>query len=377
MDLAASLSAAGFPRPIPASSPQRRPPRGQRIDPIPRLSVVIVNYREWQSTADLARQLLDAPCTHRGLVEVVVVDNHSPAHPLIRRMRRWPRVSVRRWRRNHGFARAANEGCRLSRGDWVLLLNPDVTLPDYFLDSALSFAEEIAASDPRAGVIGFQLQNSDGSRQLSSGPFPTLASTLAGLLRPRARRKYRTVRAERGCRVPWVTGCCLLVRRECFQNLDGFDEEFFLYYEDVDFCRRAAARGWSVWYEPRLPAVHHHPLHTREVPPHLRLITRHALLTYADKHWRRWQFQLLAKIVRGEARVRQWWARWRGHSGAAAHFRQLEKLAIEFGQGRRLDARRRLQTVVRRIHEAANRCSAASVREQARVLQPFRGDPQP
>ena len=206
--------------------------------------------------------------------------------------------------------------------------------------------------------------------------FPRCGAHSSGLLRPRARRKYRAVHSEQSCRVPWVTGCCLLLRRECFQALGGFDEEFFLYYEDVDFCRRAAERGWNVWYEPRLQATHHHPLHTREVSAHLRLITRHALLTYAGKHWPRWQLKLLAQIVRAEAKVRNLWARRRGHSVAAEHFGHLEALAVEMGEGRRVDARQRLQTMVRRIHEAANRSSAASVQERVRVLKPFRCGPQ-
>src|SRR5262245_43362928 len=96
----------------------------------PKLSVVIVNYCEWQGTAALVRQVLGTPLGRQGRVEVVVLDNHSPAHPLIGRLRRRPGVSLRRWRHNRGFARAANEGCRLSRGDWFLLLNPDVSLPD-------------------------------------------------------------------------------------------------------------------------------------------------------------------------------------------------------------------------------------------------------
>src|SRR5207249_7515050 len=54
------------------------------------------------------------------------------------------------------------------------------------------------------------------------------------------------------CRVPWVTGCCLLVRRECLEELGGLDEDYFLYYEDVDLCLRARKRGWTVWYEPNL-----------------------------------------------------------------------------------------------------------------------------
>ena len=119
-------------------------------------------------------------------------------------------------------------------------------------------------------------------------------------------------RVER--RVPWVTGCCLLIRRDYLRDLGGLDEDFFLYYEDVDLCRRAQARGWSVWYEPKMRAVHHRPLHGRAVPSPLRLCTRHGLLTYAAKHWGTFQFQALAGIVRLETWFRQWRARRSGDS---------------------------------------------------------------
>jgi GT2 family glycosyltransferase len=313
----------------------------------PKLSLVIVNYCDWQGTADLVRRVLASPCGRDGRVEALVVDNHSPSHPLIRRLRRWPGVSLRRWRRNRGFARAANEGCRLSRGDWFLLLNPDVTLSDGFLEGVLAMVERLATEEPRAGVIGFQLRNSDGTAQWSAGPWPTLASTLAGLVLPRARRKCRPVWSRRRCRVPWVTGCCLLVRGDCWRQLGGFDKDFFLYYEDVDFCRRAKAAGWSVWFEPRLHAVHHHPLHARKVSPHIRLSTRHGLLTYSAKHWPAWQAQALGLIVQSEARVRRWWARWRGDREAADLFGRLAALASDFLQGHRRQARRRLDRAVR------------------------------
>src|SRR6266446_3579331 len=117
---------------------RRRVRRRRLAVAAPRLSVVIVNYCQWENTAALVRQVLRTPCARRGAVEVVVVDNHSPPHPLAARMRRWPGVSLRRWGRNRGFARAANEGCRLSRGEWCLLLNPDITLPDHFLEGVLA-----------------------------------------------------------------------------------------------------------------------------------------------------------------------------------------------------------------------------------------------
>jgi GT2 family glycosyltransferase len=321
---------------------------------VPRLSVVIVNYRQWSDTAKLARHLVTAPSVKHGSAEVVIVDNHSPAHPLAARLRRWPGISLRRWGRNRGFARAVNEGCRLSQGEWLLLLNPDVTVPANFLDGVLALTERLSVEEPRAGIVGFQLRNPDGTRQLSAGPFPTLASTLARLALPRARRKYGAVSRRRRCRVPWVTGCCLLVRRECLQQLGGFDEAFFLYYEDVDFCRRAQAQGWSVWYEPALRVVHHRPLHMRSVPAFLRVFTRHALLTYAAKHWPRWQFRLLAGIVQTEACLRQWWARWRGDGRAANLFEQLHRMATDLVHGRSEVVRRHLRRIVQQQEGMAN-----------------------
>jgi GT2 family glycosyltransferase len=310
--------------------------------------VVIVNFRQWEGTTALVRQLLAASSTRRGEAEVVVVDNHSPAHPLARRLRRWPGVSLRRWGRNRGFSRAVNEGCRLSRGRWFLLLNPDVSVPDGFLDAVLSFADRLEASEPHAGIVGFQLRNSDGSRQHSTGPEPTLPQTFARLLLPRARRKYYRPLPRRRRPVPWVTGCCLLVRRSCLEQLGGFDENFFLYYEDVDFCRRARQNGWSVSYEPALHVTHHQPLHLRRVSAPVRVLTRHALLTYAAKHWPAWQARLLGTLVRLEARLRALRAAWRGEQSVAATFDELGAIAADMGRGRPARARRRLLRLVLR-----------------------------
>ncbi len=313
----------------------------------PRLSIVIVNYFQWENTAALVRQLRRTPQMRRGEVEVVVVDNHSPPHRLAQVLRRCPGVSLRRWGRNRGFARAVNEGVRLSRGRWCLLLNPDLSVTPEFIAGVLAVADELTAAEPRAGIIGFHLKNGDGSRQLSSGSFPSLPGTLAGLALPRARRKYREITAHTRCRVPWVTGCCLLVRRDCLRDVGGFDEEFFLYYEDVDLCRRARARGWSIWYDPSLYAVHHSPVHQRTMPPALRLITRHSLLAYSARHWPGWQFRLLTGIVRVEAWLRRSWARLRRDATNARLFNEMGALAADLARDDRESARRRLEHVAR------------------------------
>lgn len=320
---------------------------------VPRMSVVVVNYMHWHETAELVRQLRASRCLRRGAAEVLIVDNNSPPHPVIPRLRRMPGVSVRRWRRNHGFARAVNEGCRLSRGDWILLLNPDVTLSPGFLDRALHLADKLLVQEPKLGIVGFRLHNADGSRQLSAGPFPTFMGTLGRLFLPRARRKYTHTREDQRTPVDWVTGCCLLIRRSCWEQLGGFDSDFFLYYEDVDLCRRAQEAGWTVAFEPDLSAIHHHPLHARSVPPHLRLITRHALLTYARKHWERWQFRLLAGVISLETWMRRLGATWRGDSWTAEVFGQLGQIVTDFLSERNPEANRRLHRVVRRLEESS------------------------
>jgi GT2 family glycosyltransferase len=126
------------------------------------------------------------------------------------------------------------------------------------------------------------------------------------------------------------------------------DEDFFLYYEDADLCRRARAAGWAVLHEPCLQVVHHRPLHRRKVSPHLRVLTRHALLTYAAKHWPSWQARFLSGIVALEAWGRRWHARSQARRGAAALFGELGRLALDMACGRAIQARRRLDRVVRR-----------------------------
>ena len=345
----AQLIVSLAPAPLPA--PPRPAPPAKAPAATPLLSVVVVNYQQWGDTADLVRRLRADSGLRSGDAEVVVVDNFSAPHPYAARLRRLPGVSLRRWRRNRGFARAVNEGCRLGRGDWFLLLNPDVTPAPGFLDAALARARRLASERPGVGVLGFGLLNPDGSRQLSTGPYPTLSGTVARLLLPRARRKYSRLPEGAGGPVDWATGCCLLVRRRCWEQLGGFDPAFFLYYEDVDLCLRARALGWAVRHEPHLSVVHHRPLHARRVPAALRLVTRHALLTYARKHWPCWQLPVLGALVRAESWLRRLRARLQGDAAAAEIFEELGRLTADLAAGRAAAAARRLSRVIRRQEE--------------------------
>ncbi len=226
-----------------------------------------------------------------------------------------------------------------------------------FLDGVLALAHRLETDNPQAGIIGFQLRNSDGSRQWSAGPFPTLTSTLLRLALPRSRRKYHRIRNRQPKQVPWVTGCCLLVRRECIEDLGGLDERFFLYYEDVDLCNRAWKRGWTVWFEPSLRVVHHRPLHSRAVAVPIRVLTRHAFMTYADKHWPRWQSRLLARMVQAESWVRNRWKRLKSDHDKTAQFAALQSIAAHFAKGNPMAAHNLLRRFIRaREKETTSDC---------------------
>jgi GT2 family glycosyltransferase len=349
-----------LPRAVP--QPQTPPPRRRAAPPAPVLTVVIVNFCQWRNTARLVNQLRHSVAVRTGAAGIVVVDNHSPFHPVVRKLEKLHGVSIRRFNRNLGFARAVNRGVmdrphrgrpKTRPGDWVLLLNPDVTVEDGFLDDALTVVEKLAASDPATGVVGFRLRNRDGSDQASSGPFPTVGRTLAGLFLPRSRRKCTHRPEPTRQPVDWVTGGCLLVRRDCFRKLGGLDEAFFLYYEDVDFCRRAAGAGWGVWFDPSLEVTHHWPLHARRVPAPLRLMTRHALLTYGKKHWGGWRAGLMNAVVWAEAGLRQAWAAVRGDWDSTRCYAQLRRLVGDVAAGRDAAARRRVRYAAAFLHPIA------------------------
>jgi GT2 family glycosyltransferase len=322
---------------------------------VPKLSIIIVNYCQWRNTARLTKQLRRSRAARRGAAEIVIVDNHSPRHPLMSKLRRLDGVSLRRFGRNRGFAKAVNEGCRLGRGEWLLLLNPDTSVPPGFLDRVAAMMSELSAKSPRAGIIGLGIDDPDGSTQPSCGPLPTLTGTLSGLLRSRATRKCRPTAMEQRTSVPWATGCALLIRRDCLREVGGFDEDFFLYYEDVDFCRRARDRGWEVCFEPELRITHHTPLHSRPVPAALRLMTRHALLTYGLKHWPRWHVSLMGGIIWLESGLRQAFAWLRGRTEDVYFHRQTRRIVGDLLAGREAKARTRIRAAA----ESLAPCAAA------------------
>ena len=250
----------------------------------PKLSIVIVNYGSWPDVIAQIQAIQISTPFETSLIEVIVVDNHSPTNPPADR----PQLHGIKWLdmpANGGFAAGVNAGWHASNGQWLLILNPDVSVTGDLLSHVLALLDEIHSSPStnNAGIIGIGLTNPDGSRQPSVGTFPTVIRGLMELFLPRTRRRYQIVSPQKFGPVDWVTGAFLLVRTRVMHDLNGFDTDFFLYFEETDFCHRARLKGWLTCFEPGLTVIHQKPLQNRSVSPMIRLWTPQPLGLFPQK----------------------------------------------------------------------------------------------
>jgi hypothetical protein len=300
----------------------------------PLLTVVIVNYNGWDDVHRLVTGLARTPEVQSGIGEVVVVDNASQGSASVDVTAIGPNVHLISRGTNGGFAAGVNTGWRGARSKWLLVLNPDVVLPEGQLGAIVARVEKFQDVPEEApGIVGFGLRNPDGSRQPSVGAFPTLARTIWEQLIPRSRRKYQPAWRVRTGPVDWVTGACVLVNSRMLEDVGGMDEDFFLYYEEVALCRSGRDRGWRVEYDPGVEVVHLHPLQNRVISPRMRIITRHSKLLYFRKHLPHWQFLTLAEAILAEANVRKAWSRVQGRAEDGRAWRTIAEVARAFRAG--------------------------------------------
>jgi N-acetylglucosaminyl-diphospho-decaprenol L-rhamnosyltransferase len=180
-----------------------------------------------------------------------------------------------------GFGANVNRGARETSGDYLVVANPDTEAGS----DAVQILRDFAASRPRCGIAGPQLRYPDGRWQPSRRRFPTVTGTLARrtplryILRPFERQRDHYLLDERPAEpveADWMLAAFMLLRREIFDELGGFDEGFRLYGEDIELCYRAAKAGWERWFVPAAVVTHAYAAVIDR-----RLLTRRTLW-----HWR-------------------------------------------------------------------------------------------
>jgi N-acetylglucosaminyl-diphospho-decaprenol L-rhamnosyltransferase len=212
---------------------------------------LIVSY----NTCSLTLEAIGSVSAEPG-IEIIVVDNASRDGSADAIARHFPAVTLVRSSTNLGFAGGVNRAAASARGRALLVLNSDARLESTALGLMLALLDD----RPRAALVGPVLTYPDGRRQASAFRFPGLLQILLDLYPvPRLMDSALNgrVRATSPEQIDHPLGACMLIRRSAWDDVGPLDEGYFMYVEEIDWCRRARQRGWEIWHQPRAVAVHH------------------------------------------------------------------------------------------------------------------------
>lgn len=250
------------------------------------LDVVIVNY----NTGNTLRTCVESVLASQGVrIRCIIIDNAS-VDGSVDFCRQYPQTEVLLVKNpcNVGFSAAVNQGMALASGAWVMLLNPDTTVPVNSLGELLALAHNTTG---RVGALGCLVRNPDGSEQRGCRrDIPTLAKVLAhafGLqyLFPALRFNHtgRPLPTEAQA-VEAISGACMLLNRQAYKSIGGFDERYFLHFEDLDYCVRLANQHWQILFVPFVEIEHKQGVSSARSPIKVILHKHKSMLRYFYQH---------------------------------------------------------------------------------------------
>lgn len=253
--------------------------------------MVIVAFRSLAPLARCLESLARASAAARLPIELVVVDNASNDGTVEWLAREHPSVTVIANQENLGFTRAVNQGVNASQADRaVLLLNPDCEILE---SRALPLLRDALIADPHFAAVAPTLIDGQGTAVRSAGRFPSLWALICdhlGLAQSFpdsplfGRYKYGGRPLAALDRVDWASGAALLIRTEAWREIGGFDENIFMYMEEVDWCRRAARAGWAVKVVPAARIMHVGQQSSRQMARESYLHNLRSRVYYFRKH---------------------------------------------------------------------------------------------
>jgi GT2 family glycosyltransferase len=218
------------------------------------LSIIIVCYKGWVRL----RKCLDALDSFQGKnfkTEVIVVDNKSDDESILKIEEKFPKFRFIYNQVNGGFANGCNLGAKNAVGEFVLFLNPDTVAAETEVEKLLNATRQ----NPEFGIVSCRQINENGKESIAYGTFPSLFNLTGfqrAIFRPRApHAAYRT--PDISC-PDWVSGSVILMKHEAFKKALGFDEDFWMYFEDVDLCQRMRNTGCEIAFCRNITIEHNH-----------------------------------------------------------------------------------------------------------------------
>lgn len=265
-----------------------------------KLSIIIVSW----NVRELLRKCLTSIFYQTNIpFEVIVVDNASRDGSAAMVAKNFPRARLIRNMKNVGFGKANNQGVKLAQGEYVIFLNDDTEIKDGALDKMVAYLE----THPEVGIVGARLLNSDGSLQRGTARrfpgFKVLATMLLGwhsfLLKKAWLRHYYLLdeKFTADTEVDQVMGASLMTRKNLLDKLGGFDEEFWIWFEEVDLCQRYREAGYKIYVISQAEIVHHQGKSFVQIFKLKKFCQlSRSLLIYSRKHLLYYQFLCLALL---------------------------------------------------------------------------------
>lgn len=219
----------------------------------PKLSVIILNYKNAELTAKCVDYLIDASKEAKLDTEIIIVDN-SAKETVARLKELLPEsIQIIENQKNMGFSKANNQGISLSKGENVLLLNNDAFVNPEVLKKGLRFLEE----HPKCGIWAPKLVREDGTFQMSCARLPSIRGLIVEYLFFRNHDRYPEAEFwKEPKKVGAVIGAFMLIKRSLIETIGMLDEDFFFTVEDIDYCYRVHKANYSIFYDPTISVVH-------------------------------------------------------------------------------------------------------------------------
>jgi len=269
-----------------------------------KVSIVIVNY----NVRDLVLKCLSTiiQFTEGVEYEIIVVDNASDdgsaaaiEHDFVAK---YEFVSLIKNDTNLGFSKANNQGLANARGQYVLFMNPDME----FMENSLKLLVDYAEGEERLGALGCQLRYPDNIRQPNVKRFPTLVSQIFVLLKvhhflsfipPVKQYLGKDFDYRAGAEVDQIMGAFVFMSREVMKGIGGWNEDYYLSWEDVELCRTLKEKGWRVLYSPVTEVIHYESKSFETKPSFWKQVRfNRGMLTYFKNHHPRWQWWVLLAL---------------------------------------------------------------------------------
>ncbi len=219
-----------------------------------KLSLIVLSYNT-QNVTKTCIQSIRKQYQHEldsGEFEIILVDNASEDDSVAIIKQKFNNLKIIENKKNFGFSKGCNIGASIARGQYLFFLNSDAQIGDG-LEKMIAYAD----SDKQIGILGAKMENEDGSAQPSAGKFYTPFNVFLMLF---GGEKIGMLRSspKKITNVDWVSGAAMMIRKDLFDALHGFDENFFMYIEDMEICFRAKKKGYTVSFFPDIKVIHGH-----------------------------------------------------------------------------------------------------------------------